>query len=64
MWMLPKSRRSPDAKENQKTLTEILGCSPDEADAAVMMYWGVKNQVRIAYGVSNPTKQRIDLIPR
>lgn len=33
--MLPKSKRSPNSKE--RCLKEILGCSPDEADATVLL---------------------------
>lgn len=32
--LLPKNKRNPDSKE--KTLTELLGCSPDESDAVVL----------------------------
>lgn len=32
--MLPKNKRNPDSDE--KTLTEMIGCSPDEADALVI----------------------------
>jgi hypothetical protein len=33
--LIPKNRK-PDMKKEQKTLTEIIGCSPDEADAVVL----------------------------
>lgn len=33
-YLLPKNKKSPDSKE--KTLTELIGCSPDEADAFVL----------------------------
>lgn len=34
-YLPPKSRR-PGTKSKEKTLTELLGCSPDEADATVL----------------------------
>jgi hypothetical protein len=34
LYMLPKDKRRPDSKE--QTLIELLGCSPDEADALVL----------------------------
>lgn len=39
MRMLPKNRRDPKSKE--KTLTELLGCSPDEADSLVLACHGM-----------------------
>lgn len=43
LYMLPKDKRKKDSKE--KTLKEILGCSPDEADAFVMMLFGIQHRV-------------------
>jgi hypothetical protein len=37
----PKQRRGP--RDTRKTLTEILGCSPDHADSLVLAVWGMKN---------------------
>ncbi len=34
MWLPPKNKKDPNSKE--KTLREIIGCSPDRADALVM----------------------------
>lgn len=34
LWLPPKSKKKPDSKE--KTLIEIIGCSPDRADALVV----------------------------
>lgn len=34
LWLPPKNKKDKDSKE--KTLTEILGCSPDRADALVI----------------------------
>ena len=33
-WMLPKNKKDPNSKI--KTLTELVGCSPDQADALVL----------------------------
>lgn len=38
----PKNKKSADSKEI--TLTEMLGCSPDEADAVVIAVYGLLNQ--------------------
>lgn len=38
-WMPPKSKR--DQKDQRKTLEEILGCSPDQADALVLGVHGL-----------------------
>lgn len=35
MYLLPKHKRDPNSTE--KTLTDLIGCSPDEADAVVLM---------------------------
>lgn len=64
MYMLPKNKKSADAAERTKTLTEILGCSPDEADAAVLMYWGIMNQVRVGVGSASLQGPRPVLIPK
>jgi hypothetical protein len=48
--MLPKSKNTD--KSVEKTLTEILGCSPDEGDAAVLATHGVLHpQYRAKAGV-------------
>jgi len=39
--LLPKNRRDGDTRE---CLTELLGCSPDEADAVVLGIWGMQNK--------------------
>jgi hypothetical protein len=36
MMMLPKNKVGKDSG-GQKTLTELLGCSPDQADSTVLM---------------------------
>lgn len=41
--LLPKNRQSPDSKE--RTLTDLLGCSPDAADALVLAVWAMQNRV-------------------
>ena len=38
LWLPPKNKKNPEAKE--VTLTEMLGCSPDEADALVLAVYG------------------------
>lgn len=39
MRMLPKHKKNPDSDE--KTLTDLIGCSPDEADACVLAVHGM-----------------------
>lgn len=41
--LLPKNRKSPGSTE--KTLTELLGCSPDEADAVALACYGLRQRV-------------------
>jgi hypothetical protein len=38
LYLLPKDKKDPQSK--QKTLKELLGCSPDQADALVLAVWG------------------------
>lgn len=40
--MLPKTRRTTSSKE--QTLIELLGCSPDEADAVVLAVYGMSRR--------------------
>ena len=42
MRMLPKHKKDPDSTE--KTLTDLIGCSPDEADALVLAVHGMLYQ--------------------
>lgn len=44
MRMLPKNKRDPDSKE--KTLTELIGHSPDEADALVLAIYAMQHAVK------------------
>jgi hypothetical protein len=44
MRMLPKSKKDPEGTE--RTLQEILGVSPDEADALVLAVDGLQNETR------------------
>jgi hypothetical protein len=44
MRMLPKNKKDPEGKE--RTLQEILGVSPDEADALVLAVDGLQNETR------------------
>lgn len=39
LYLLPKNKKTPDS--NDKTLTELLGCSPDEADALALAVFGL-----------------------
>ena len=39
LYLPPKHRKDPNSEE--ETLTEILGCSPDEADAVVLANFGM-----------------------
>lgn len=41
LFIPPKNRKPGQDEARQKTLTELLGCSPDEADALVMAVWGL-----------------------
>lgn len=42
LWLPPKSRKDPNSKV--RTLREILGCSPDEADAVVLAVHGMVHE--------------------
>lgn len=57
LWMLPKSKKDKNSKE--KTLTQIIGCSPDEADAFVMMTYGVRNR-QVVGNATAPVKTVFD----
>lgn len=39
LYVLPKNKRDPNSKE--RTLTELLGCSPDELDSLVLAYYAM-----------------------
>lgn len=45
MYLPPKNKKSPDSTE--ETLIDILGASPDEADAFVLMIHGLIHRARI-----------------
>lgn len=52
-WMLPKTRKDPDKTSQRggmrsKTLMELLGSSPDEADALVLAVHGMTHEERRA----------------
>lgn len=64
LYMLPKNKRTVDSEETMKTLSELLGCSPDEADSCVLMYWGVMHQVRMANTHAVIERPAPSLIPR
>ena len=42
LWLPPKNKR--DDKDTRKTLTEILGCSPDRADALVLAVYAMTHK--------------------
>lgn len=42
--LLPKRKKEP--RETRKTLVDLIGCSPDEADAFVLAVHGMVNKVR------------------
>lgn len=39
LWLPPKNKKKPDSDE--ECLVELLGCSPDEADAVVLSTFGL-----------------------
>lgn len=39
IWLLPKNKKDKDSKK--KTLIELLGCSPDQADALALLVYGL-----------------------
>ena len=45
LWIPPKRKSDKTDKSNQKTLTELIGYSPDEADSAVMAYYATVRKV-------------------
>lgn len=45
IYLLPKNKRDPKSKED--TLTELLGCSPDEADSAVLATYAMLNPKKV-----------------
>jgi hypothetical protein len=46
LYLPPKNKPSGVQNSNVKTLIEILGHSPDEADSAVLCYYGVTKKAR------------------
>lgn len=42
LWLPPKNKKDPNSKV--KTLREVLGCSPDEADAVVLAVHGMVHE--------------------
>ena len=43
-WLPPKNKKDPTS--DKQTLTEMLGCSPDEADALVLAHFGMIHKVK------------------
>jgi hypothetical protein len=46
----PKNKKNP--KSQEKTIREILGCSPDQADSLILAYQALMNKPRIRVGVA------------
>lgn len=44
LFLPPKNKRDPNS--NKKTLVELIGCSPDEADALVLANFGMEDRSR------------------
>jgi hypothetical protein len=44
LYLLPKNKRGPDSTE--QTLTELIGRSPDDADALVLAVYGMRHKSR------------------
>jgi hypothetical protein len=44
LFLLPKNKKDPTS--TTKTLTELIGCSPDEADAVVLAIFGMQNKAK------------------
>lgn len=47
LYLPPKNKRDP--RSNRLTMQDLVGCSPDEADSAVMAVWGMKNKPKSPY---------------
>ena len=46
MKLPPKNRRGKDdGDDKEDCLMDLIGCSPDEADALVLAYYGMKKQM-------------------
>jgi hypothetical protein len=45
--ILPPKNRGVNTPKHVKTMTQLIGCSPDEADAAALAYFGVQNPATI-----------------
>lgn len=48
MFLLPKNKKGGDENSKVKTLKELIGCSPDEADSAVLAVHGMLHKSRQA----------------
>lgn len=46
LYILPKNRRDPNSRE--RTLTELLGCSPDELDSLVLAVFAMRHEEHAA----------------
>jgi hypothetical protein len=49
LYLPPKSRKPGRLAAHQKTLIELLGCSPDEADSFVMAVWADAHPAPVVY---------------
>jgi len=48
--ILPPKNRKPGSTNRQKTLVDILGCSPDESDSMVLAVFGMRRQTKRKLG--------------
>lgn len=44
LFILPKDRKPGQKAGTEKTLKDLLGCSPDEADSFVLAIWGMQHR--------------------
>lgn len=47
LYLPPKGRKPGKLANDQKTLTELLGCSPDEADSLALAVWAMENPAHV-----------------
>jgi len=61
LWLPPKNKKDPDSRT--KTLVEILGCSPDEADAFVLAIHGMLHRpIKVRAGLGGERKISGELV--
>lgn len=47
LYLPPKQRKPGQKMLTEKTLVELLGCSPDEADSLALAVWAMENPARV-----------------